>query len=202
MKKSIIITYKNGSTINIDVPETFYMSKYKNKPEAKIHKIFMKQYSNFVSALNKTGNIIKVSKYLPFSSAIISAENVLGVDIKVIDESVPQTFAVSIPGVHDKTYLDISETSLDTILKKLETTNLLENIDTFIKKVNSMMSKNNVQITIKAGAKKKTTPSTINKKNESVEEITDNVLPECDMDESMDNKEPVLETFNTTIEEQ
>lgn len=202
MKKSIIITYKNGSTINIDVPETFYIAKYKNKPEAKIHKIFMKQYSNFVSALNKTGNIIKVSKYLPFSSAIISAENVLGVDIKVIDESAPQTFAVKVPGVHDKTYLDISETSLDTILKKLETTNLLENIDTFIKKVNSMMSKNNVQITIKAGAKKKTTSSTIKKKNESVEEIIDDVLPVSDMDESMDNKEPVPETVNTTIEEQ
>ena len=170
MKRSIVITYKNGSTINIDVPETFYTVKYKNKPEAKIHKIFMKQYNNFVSALNKSEGVVRVSKYLPFSNATISAENVLGVDIKVIDELAPQISTVTVPGVHDKTYLDISQTSLDTILKKLETTNLLENLDTFIKKVNTMMSKNNVEISIKAGAKKKSTSSTGKKKKESVEE--------------------------------
>lgn len=173
MKRSIIITYKNGSSINIDVPETFYTLKYKNKPEAKIHKIFIKQYNNFVSALNKSEGVVRVSKYLPFSNATISAENVLGIDIKVIDELAPHISTITVPGVHDKTYLDISETSLDTILKKLETTNLLENLDTFIKKVNAMMSKNNVEISIEAGAKKKLASSTSRKKKESVEENID-----------------------------
>ena len=169
MKKSIVITYKNGSTVNIDVPETFYSIKYKNKSDKKLHKIFMKQYDNFVSALNKGVGIIKVCKYLPFSNATISAEGILGIDIKVIDSSTGLT-QVTVPGVHDKTYLDISETSLDTILKKLESTNVIENLDTFIKKINSMLSKNNVEVSIKAGVKKKV-PAASNtpKKNKVIE---------------------------------
>ena len=185
MKRSIVITYKNGSTINIDVPETFYTLKYRNKPEAKIHKIFMKQYNKFVSASNKGEGVIRVSKYLPFSNATISAESVLGIDIKVIDELAPQVSTVSVPGVHDKTYLDISDTSLDAIFKKLETTNLLENLDTFIKKVNAMMSKNNVEVTIKAGVKKKSTATSVRKKKESSQEavemnpiLPDPIIPE------------------------
>ena len=161
MTKSIIITYKNGSVINIDVPETFYSLKYKDRSEKKLHKIFMKEYKNFVNALNKGQSVINVGKYLKFSNATISAENVLGVDIKVIEENQNLSLSdISVPGVHDKTYLDISETSLDAILKKLETTNLIENLDIFIKKVNAMMSKNNVEVTIKAGVKKKSASAT------------------------------------------
>ena len=172
MTKSIIITYKNGSVINIDVPETFYATKYKNTSEKKLHKVFMKEYEKFVSALNKSQNVINVGKYLKFSSPTISCENVLGVDIKVIEENSNLSKAnVTVPGIHDKTYLDISETSLDTILKKLETTNLLENLDTFIKKVNAMMAKNNVEVTIKAGVKKKPSATAAKKTAAIKEEI-------------------------------
>ena len=172
MTKSIIITYKNGSVINIDVLETFYATKYKNTSEKKLHKVFMKEYEKFVSALNKSQNVINVGKYLKFSSATISCENVLGVDIKVIEENSNLSQAnVTVPGIHDKTYLDISETSLDTILKKLETTNLLENLDTFIKKVNAMMAKNNVEVTIKAGVKKKPSATAAKKTAAIKEEI-------------------------------
>ena len=163
MKKAIIVTYKNGSKINIDIPETFYTKKYKNIPEKYLHRIFMRHYRNFTNALNKDQNVINVNKYLKFSNATISAENVLGVDIKVIDDNDTCNTNLSemkVPGVHDKTYLDISETSLDIILKKLESTNLLENLDMFIKRVNTMMAKNNVEVTIKAGGKKKPTSST------------------------------------------
>lgn len=206
MKKSIVITYKNGSTINIDVPETFYTLKYKNKPETKIHKIFMKQYNNFVSALNKSEGVIKVSKYLPFSNATISAESVLGVDIKVIDESAPQMSTVSVPGVHDKTYLDISETSLDTILKKLETTNLLENFDTFIKKINTMMSKNNVEVTIKAGTKKKSVANvTSSRKKKDIVDVeyinNTSTSPDPILPEELSIPTGVPEVIPTNVEE-
>ena len=186
MTKSIIVTYKNGSVINIDVPETFYATRYKNTSEKKLHKIFMKEYEKFVSALNKSQTVINVGKYLKFSSAIISCENVLGVDIKVIEENMNLSQSnISVPGIHDKTYLDISETSLDTILKKLETTNLIENLDLFIKKINAMMAKNNVEVTIKAGVKKKSTATSTRKKKESSQEavemspiLPDPIIPE------------------------
>ena len=172
-KYQVVITYKNGSTILIDVPENYYQNKYLKKPEKKIHKIFMKEYNNFVSALNANDNIVKVGRYLSFSNATVSAKDVLGIDLKTISEAqcIKET-SITIPGVHDKTYLDISETSLDTILKKLETTNLIENLDTFIKKINVMMSKNNVEVTIKAGMKKKSPSKTVEKKKSTIIETT------------------------------
>ena len=48
MKRYVVVTYKNGSVINIDVPETYYQDKYKNRPEQRLHKIFIKEYSKFV----------------------------------------------------------------------------------------------------------------------------------------------------------
>ena len=168
-KYQVVITYKNGSTILIDVPENYYQNKYSKKPETKIHKIFMKEYNNFVSALNVSENIVKVGKYLSFSNATVSAKDVLGVDLKTTSElQQAKETAITVPGVHDKVYLDINETSLDVILKKLETTNLLENLDTFIKKINAMMARNNVEFTIKAGAKKKVSSKTVEKKKSPI----------------------------------
>ena len=37
MKRCIVVTYKNGSSINIDVPELYYQEKYKNKSEDRLH---------------------------------------------------------------------------------------------------------------------------------------------------------------------
>lgn len=168
MKYQIIITYKNGSTIILDVPDNYYQEKYSKKSDTAIHKIFMKEYKNFVDAMNKSENMVNVNKYLSFSKATVSALNVLGIDLKTVCET-PNTnddTNISVPGVHDKTYLDISETSLDVILKKLESTNLIENLDKFIQNIglivdkiafelNSSNSNNN-----KVESKKKSTTTT------------------------------------------
>lgn len=159
MKYQIVITYKNGSIITIDVPDNYYQNKYSKKPEEKIHSIFMKEFKTFKGALNKNNKpMIEVGDYLKFSNATISATSVLGVDLKTIDEVKDLSLAnMSIPGVHDKTYLDLGDTGIDILINKLETTNVIENLDKFLQKVNAMMSKNNVEVTIKAGTKKKTT---------------------------------------------
>ena len=81
---------------------------------------------------------------------------------------------MSIPGVHDKTYLDLGDTGIDILINKLETTNVIENLDKFLQKVNAMMSKNNVEVTIKAGAKKKAT-TTASKKQTVEKEVENNI---------------------------
>ena len=175
MKYQIVITYRNGSIITLDVPNNYYQEKYSKKSDTAIHKIFIKEYKNFINAMNKNDSMVDVGKYLEFSNATISASNILGIDLKTIDEVVSLNESnISIPGVHDKTYLDISETSLDTILKKLESTNLIENLDKFIQKVNSMMSKNNVEVVIKAGGAKKKSSSTPSSKKINTNNNIDN----------------------------
>ena len=57
-KQYILIIYKNGSSISLDVPENYYQEKYKNKPEKKLHKIFMNEYKSFVKALNKNEAVV------------------------------------------------------------------------------------------------------------------------------------------------
>ena len=37
MRQFILITYENGSTVTIDIPENYYRDKYKKKPEKKLH---------------------------------------------------------------------------------------------------------------------------------------------------------------------
>lgn len=175
MKYQIVVTYRNGSIITLDVPNNYYQEKYSKKSDTAIHKIFIKEYKNFINAMNKNDNMVDVGRYLEFSNATISASNILGIDLKTIDEVVSLNESnISIPGVHDKTYLDISETSLDTILKKLESTNLIENLDKFIQKVNSMMSKNNVEVVIKAGGAKKKSSSTPSSKKINTNNNIDN----------------------------
>lgn len=175
MKYQIVITYRNGSIITLDVPNNYYQEKYSKKSDTAIHKIFIKEYKNFINAMNKNDSMVDVGRYLEFSNATISASNILGIDLKTIDEVVSLNESnISIPGVHDKTYLDISETSLDTILKKLESTNLIENLDKFIQKVNSMMSKNNVEVVIKAGGAKKKSSSTPSSKKINTNNNIDN----------------------------
>ena len=177
MKYQIIITYKNGSIITLDVPDNYYQDKYSKKPEEKIHSIFMKEFKAFKSALNRNNKpMVEVGDYLKFSNATISATSVLGVDLKTLDEVKDLSLAnMSIPGVHDKTYLDLGDTGIDILINKLETTNIIENLDKFLQKVNTMMSKNNVEVTIKAGTKKKTT--TIPKK-QIVEKEVENIVKE------------------------
>ena len=71
MKQCIVITYKNGSSVNIDVPELYYQEKYLKKPSKKIHKIFIKEYNSFVKAMNKASEIVSVGAHLKFSPYFI-----------------------------------------------------------------------------------------------------------------------------------
>ena len=80
-----------------------------------------------------------------------------------------------IVGVSDKTYLDLGDTGIDILINKLETTNVIENLDKFLQKVNAMMSKNNVEVTIKAGTKKKAATTS---KKQAVEKEVGNIIKE------------------------
>ena len=121
MTYQIIIKYKTGTTLFIDVPENYYQNKYSKKPEAKLHKIFMKEYKKFTSSLKSNQNIIDVSKYLKFSNATITTKDILGIDLKPISkdqiEIINNTY-----GAYDKVYLDIKDTSLNDLIKKLDVT--------------------------------------------------------------------------------
>lgn len=160
MNYQIIITYRNGSLITLDVPENYYQEKYSKKSDEKIHTIFMKEFKNFKNALNRNkDSMIEVGDYLKFSNATISSANILGIDLKSLEATKDIVANMSIPGVHDKTYLDLGDTGLDILIEKLKTTNIIENLDKFVQKVNAMMAKKDVEVTIKAGGKKKSTPT-------------------------------------------
>lgn len=159
MKQCIVVTYKNGSSINLDVPELYYQEKYAKKPAKKCHAIFLKEYNKFVNALNKTDGILQVGKYLKFSNATISGKDVLSIDIKELAEEVkPVDNTIFVPGVHDKVYLDFTDTKLEALLTKLEDLSLLENLDKLVQKLVSYFNKANVEFSIKAGKKAPATP--------------------------------------------
>ena len=172
MKRFVVITYKDGSTINIDVPELYYQNKYNNKPQEKLHKIFLKEYNAFVNALNKTEGIIKVGKYLTFSNASVSTQNVLGVDIKELEcEVLPLDNTVHVPGVHDQVYLNISGTRFEEFVNKVCETNIIDDADNLIKKLLSFFNKSNVEFTIKAGSKKPQQSTTTRKSKKSEQDV-------------------------------
>lgn len=159
MKQCIVITYKNGTSINLDVPSEYYKKKYSKSPEKKLHSIFMKEYNSFVKALNKEPSVVAVGKYLSFSNATISGKDVLSVDVKDFDiEAKPLDNTVFIPGVHDKVYLDLTDTRLDALLDKLESLEVVENLDKLVQKVVGFLNKSNVEFTVKAGKKPASTP--------------------------------------------
>ena len=165
MKQCVVIMYKNGTSVNIDVPTEYYKNKYSKNSEKKLHSIFMKEYKSFVKALNKEPSVLSVGKYLKFSSATISGKDVLSVDIKDFDmEAKPLDNTVFIPGVHDKVYLDLTDTRLDALLDKLEELQVIENLDKLVQKLVGFLNKSNVEFTIKAG--KKPTATTSRKKKE------------------------------------
>lgn len=164
-----MIMYKNGTSINIDIPSEYYRNKYSKKPEKKLHSIFIKEYNSFVKALNKEPSVITVGKYLGFSNATISGKDVLSIDIKDFDtEAKPLDNTVFIPGVHDKVYLDLTDTRLDNFLNRLEELQVVENMDKLVQKLVSFFNKSNVEFTVKAGKKPAATPR---KKKE--EQVTD-----------------------------
>lgn len=165
MKRCIVVTYKNGSSINIDVPELYYQEKYKNKSEDRLHKIFLKEYKKFVSAMNKGADVVLVGKYLKFSNTSVCGKDVLGIDIKDLEEEVkPQDNTVYVPGVNDRVFLDLSKTQLEDLIQKLNNTDLIDNLDKLVQKMVSYFNKANVEFTIKAGKKPSTSSTTGRKK--------------------------------------
>lgn len=171
MKQCIVVTYKNGSSINLDVPELYYRETYKSKPDKKLHKIFLKEYSAFVKALNKEPSVVAVGKYLKFSNATISGKDVLSVDLKNLEEETkPLDNTIFVPGVHDKVYLDLTDTRLDALLDKLEELQVIENMDKLVQKLVSYLNKSNVEFTVKAGKK----PATTTRKKKTDTEIIEN----------------------------
>ena len=164
-----MIMYKNGTSINIDIPSEYYRNKYSKKSEKKLHSIFIKEYNSFVKALNKEPSVVTVGKYLGFSNSTISGKDVLSIDIKDFDtEAKPLDSTVFIPGVHDKVYLDLTDTRLDSFLNRLEELQVVENMDKLVQKLVSFFNKSNVEFTVKAGKKPTATPR---KKKE--EQVTD-----------------------------
>lgn len=158
MKQYIVITYKNGISVNIDIPAEYYRKKYEKKPEKKLHSIFKKEYNSFIKKLNKEPSVVNVGEYLKFSNATISGKDVLSVDVKDLEsESKPLDNTIFIPGVHDKVYLDLTDTRLDNFLNRLEELQVVENMDKLVQKLVSFFNKSNVEFTVKAGKKPATT---------------------------------------------
>lgn len=194
MKRCIVVTYKNGSSINIDVPELYYQEKYKNKSEDRLHKIFLKEYKKFVTAMNKGNGVVPVGKYLKFSNTSVCGKDVLGIDIKDLEEEVkPQDNTVYVPGVNDKVFLDISKTQLEDLIQKLNNTDLIDNLDKLVQKMASYFNKANVEFTIKAGKKPSTSGTTGRKKKAAaVEEVSSADVPSASLEQRpLENSTPI-----------
>lgn len=157
MKKSIVIKYKNGSSVNIEVLSDFYVEKYPKAAENKREKIFIKEYKKFLNALSKPQPVVNVGSYLKFSNATISGEGILSVDIVDDNREVEESTTV----ISEVNPLNL----IAEFLQKLDATGIISNLDTLLKRINNMMAKNNVDITIKASNKKATTAKAINKAN-------------------------------------
>lgn len=173
MKRVIVITYKNGTSINLDVPELYYQEKCSKKASQTPHKMLIKEYSKFVSALNRSSDgVVQVGKYLKFSNATVSRKDILSLDIKDLEvEYKPLDNTIFIPGIHDKVYLDLTDTRLEAILDKLESLNVLENLNKFIQAfTDNTQSKNE----LKEVEKKSTTSK--KKKKVTVESVEDNTI--------------------------
>ena len=125
-------------------------------------------YNKFVKALSKDEDTsVHVNKYLKFSNAIVSGKDVLCVDIKVETDTTDTCNNVFIPGVHDKVYLDITDTRLDTLLTKLENLKILENTDKILQKFVAYLNKSNLEFTIKTVKK-----SPVSNKNKRTDDST------------------------------
>ena len=174
MMQQISITYKNGILINIDVPNNYYKDKYPKKSEAKINKIFTKEYRKFVAAIDSTENsMLHVNKYLAFSNANISCKDVLSVDLKVIneDDMVKSSDIQVSSGTPNLIYLNLNGTSIEELVTKINNLSLVENVDKLIQKFLAYFNKSNVEFTIKTAAKKKATTN-ITASKKKIEDAT------------------------------
>ena len=127
----IKLSYKNGTSINIDVPIDYYKKKYPKKSRQSLDKIFMKDYTAFVKALNNHSTIaLQVGKYFKFSKATIFSRDLLSVDIKKYTfedtqlQQQPQLIKDDISKVEDIKKETTETTPSQTIVEKEETTTI------------------------------------------------------------------------------
>jgi hypothetical protein len=173
MAQYILITYKNGTSINIDVPNNYYKDKYPKKSAAKLNKIFVKDYQKFVAAINSTENsMLYVNKYLAFSNANISCKDVLSIDLKIIDDDAIEAPGIQISGTPNQICLNLNGTSIEELITKINNLSLIENIDKLIQKFLTYFNKSNVEFTIKTAAKKKAVTNTIVASKKKIESAT------------------------------
>ena len=169
MLKTIVVIYKNGTSINLDVPDLYYENRYPTKTKERLEQIMQKHYNKFVKAINKHEGILKVKKYLPFSDATLSCDGILSTDIRNKNEQIPNPLTggnntVKVPGVYDKVYLDITDTRLNDFLNKLLDLRILENTDKLLQKINSYLAKTDLEFSMKASKKVALPTTSKNKK--------------------------------------
>ena len=176
--QQILITYRNGTSINIDVPNNYYKNKYPKKSEVKINKIFTKEYRKFVTAINSSieNSMLYVNKYLAFSNANISCKDVLSVDLKVINEDdIVESSDIQVSGTPNQVCLSLNGTSIDELVTKVNNLALIENVDKLIQKFLAYFNKSNVEFTIKTAAKKKATTNITASKKKTEDTTTSSV---------------------------
>lgn len=193
MAQQILITYKNGTSVGIDVSDAYYKNKYPKKSDKKLNKLVMKSYNKFVNAVGNTEKLtLSVNKYLPFSNAIISCKDILSIDLRDKDTATKNTtdIAVQVPGVHDQVFLNLQETSLEVLIAKLNSLALIENVDKLVQKLLAYFNKSNVEFTIKAATKKKASTNN-NSSKKKVEPLTEILV---------DSSEIEIDKVSTTSE--
>lgn len=181
MTYQIIVKYKNGTTLFIDVPENYYQNKYTKKPDAKLHKIFMKEYKKFSSSLKSGQSIINVGKYLGFSNAIITTKDILGIDLKPISKDQIEIIN-NTHGAYDKVYLDIKNTLLNDFIKYLVDLKEDKFLIDLVKKLDFTLDKFNELI--KFYIESKTQPQKQTKRKNTVEKESSKIQIEDNVKES------------------
>lgn len=164
MNRYIVVTYKSGAIIKIDVPENYYAETFGNKPEQRLHRIFLKEYSKFVTEMNKGKDVVSVGKYLTFSNTSICGKDVLGIDIKDEEEK-EDNVDVYIPGAERDVKVNLSDSQVEKLAETILNSDLIDNLNKGLQKLLTYFGKSNVELSIKAGKK---TPTTKKKKVEEV----------------------------------
>lgn len=148
MNKQIVITYKNGICVKIDVPKDYYKTKYKNKSDEKLYKVFLKDYKKFIKYLCKEGDIVSIGKYLRFSDSFICGKDIMSVDLKdkpcvdtahvILSDDTNNSFEISSEKINTMS-IDLSDTQLSDLIKKVNDLGIVDNINTLLSKVNEFM---------------------------------------------------------------
>ena len=76
--------------------------------------------------------VVAVGKYLTFSNTSVCGKDVLGIDIKDVDEEVKSE--VVIPGTEREVKVDLSESQIEKLAEKVLNSDLLDNLNKSLQK--------------------------------------------------------------------